>query len=176
MEKNLGQLLNDYQTEAFRLEGLPEYNVTSEVESLNAFKKDGTILPVKDTEEYIYQQSKKILEGKRHIRARIIPNPITEYFKFETHIGYIPQSKNNFELYFVESDFNKELLNEDLLRRDFWLIDNTTLAFMIYGDGGTFKGVEFSNDADFIFEANKIRNYFIENGESIDYLVNKYFK
>jgi hypothetical protein len=176
MEKNLGQLLSEYKTEAFRLEGLPEYNVISEVESLDAFKKDGTLLPVQDTEEYILEQSKKIIEGKRHIRARIIPQPITIYFKFETQIGYIPQSKNNFELYFLErGDLTNGRLNEAMLLKDFWLLDRNKLAFMIYGEDGTFKGVKFSDDSDLILQANEIRNYFVENGKSLDYVLQKFF-
>ncbi len=170
--KTLSTLLNSYGKEAFRLETLPSYTVESEVESLQHFLKTGEILPVADTETYIQTQALKIQGGKRHIRGRVVPSPITDYFRFETQVGYIPQAQNNFELYFLDQeDVVKQIEENDLSNRDFWLFDEKEVIFMQYDSAGKFLGGEYSDDPAIINQAIQVRDFFIKNGKPLSYIL-----
>lgn len=78
--------LNNYEEEAFRLEILPTYDVSHESEDFKDFLEHKKISINKDLKEYIDIHSSKILQGKRHIRARVIPSPLTDYFRYETNV------------------------------------------------------------------------------------------
>lgn len=168
-------LFKNYKEEAFRLETLSLYKVKDECEDFELFLKTNKIRQNSSLIEYMSDAKKMIENGRRHIRARIIPNPITNYFIFETKVGYLPQSKIGFEFAFIEE---KELLKNKMSLidlGDFWLFDKSILVLMNYDNDGTFIEAKIIKDSDLISESIKIRNCCIENGKTLSYLLDKYF-
>ena len=106
-----------------------------------------------------------ISKGRKHIRARILPNPISQYFKFELEVGYIPQQKVGFDFYFI----NEDKIKSPLI--DFWLFDQKDLLIMKYNEKGEFLEIEICTDKKMIQDCIQVRNYFIKNGTSLQSIV-----
>lgn len=171
------QLFAGYQQEAFRLELLPEYKVSGEWEDFVEYKKSGIIKQNPDLIDYLNAAQAKIDAGKRHIRTRIIPSPITEYVIFEAKIGYIPQSKVGFELNFLEKiDYDNVLKTNfsNIEFSDFWLFDKQHLVVMKYDSEGKFLSAEVNTDQDLINNCIRLRNLLPEHSHSLSYFIDKY--
>jgi hypothetical protein len=78
------KLLSGYSREAFRLETLSVYDVSQERETFDVFLKTGEIIQNQKLMDYIQEHAEKISQGKKHIRGRVMPNPMTDYFIYET--------------------------------------------------------------------------------------------
>ena len=115
--------------------------------------------------KYIEDGRSQISIGKRHIRARVVPNPITDYFIFETKIGYLPQSRNGFENIFLDEQQYRTLmgeLKEDIdTISDFWLFDKETVVEMKYDVEGKYLGNNITEDCSIVEKCVKIRDAFI---------------
>ncbi|MFA7192014.1 MAG: DUF6879 family protein [Candidatus Paceibacterota bacterium] len=170
------ECLNNYENEAFRLETLPVYIVHEEMDLISSYLKTGNNEMSAGLNEYVSIHSDKVLNGKRHIRARVIPDPISDYFKFEVNVGYFNQSFAGFELVFMEqNDFNKlKDIQPSQNIFDYWLFDRTQLIKMIYSPSGEYLGHEFSTDKEEILYACEIRDAFINRGKTFSYLIDKY--
>lgn len=173
---SLSEYLNTYQIEAFRIEVLPEYHVIEEKDALQSFLETKKLEISSDLKNYLSIHENKIAEGKKHIRARVVPNPITNYFIFETKVGYSNASKIGIELFFMdqqEFDFFKKTYSKYDLN-DFWLFDKNTLIKMNYDHLGTFLGITKSINPEEVEVARRIRNVFLEKGKSLNQLISEH--
>ncbi len=170
----IGKLFSTYKHEAFRLETLPFYKVKGEWASYQEYLETGKIIQDISIIKYISESKQMIEKGRRHLRARIIPNPLNDYFIFETLVGYLPQSRVGFEFFFVEEKNALTKSVEDGNIKDFWLFDKSTLLLMSYNTEGEFLKAEISNDKDLISKCIQIRDSFVSNGESLNYILEKY--
>jgi len=168
--KEIEDLFTNYETEAFRLETLPIYRINGEWEMFQEYLHRNVIIQNEALLEYNDNAHKMINSGKRHIRARLIPNPITEYLIYETKVGYIPQLKLGFEFFFLEETMNikKEVLDGI---QDFWIFDKSTVLKMNYALDGSFDSTEIIKDKLLIEKYVKIRNYFVNNGKPLQNLL-----
>ena len=165
----IGRLFKTYQFEAFRLETLPQYKVPGEWENFQKYLKTGEVISDTGLIEYNSDAKEMIKKGRSHIRARVIPNPISNYFIFETKVGYKPQLELGFDFYFIKDSLfkNKSFANI----QDFWLFDKKILLLMSYDDEGQFVSAEISDNENKIRDCIEIRNYFIDNGKPLSYII-----
>lgn len=135
-----------FKQEAFRLETLPAYNIPSEQEDYKRYLA-GAPLPSPDREhiEWIEVIKRATARGATFKRARIIPNPLTSYIKYEIDWGYLYNADAGEEIRLVEeaalitnSQFN--------FKEDYWLFDNTIAVKMNYDSTGGFLGGELLDE------------------------------
>jgi hypothetical protein len=153
------KLLSNYKQEAFRLETLPIYDVSEERESFDTFLQTGAVVLDDDLADYIHEHAQHIRFGKQHIRARVVPDPITDYFIYETKVWYIPQHDVGFKHYFLDFDVYKQKFTSV---RDFWLFDDETVVYMNYDATGKFLWVDIMDDELSLSTAIMIKNIFWE--------------
>lgn len=163
----------NYNLEAFRFESLPEYNVQSEKEDFQSFIKTGKINTNKEFKSYLSNASIKLKKGIRHIRTRMIHNPLTNYQIFETYLGYIPLSNFGAEINIIEESKLKSIFNE--IPSDFWLFDYKYLVVMEYDKFGNFIDFSIVEDPITINKYVEIRNTLIHNSNSFSFLKDKLF-
>lgn len=171
----LSELFANYSKEAFRLELLQQYIVPEEWDNFLQFKETGIAKGYSELDEYIESAKEKVKTGKRHIRARVYVRPISEYLKFETQIGYIPQESVGIELLFLEANTFKSLLSALNINQnnvaDFWLFDNSILAIMEYDSEGRYLGHKITNDSTIVNQCALLRNEFIKTGHPFSYFL-----
>ncbi len=165
------KLLSGYENEAFRLETLPVYDVSQERDTFDFFLKTGEIRQNDNLIDYIQEHAEKIELGKKHIRARVVPSPITDYFLYETKCGYIPQSNAGFYHYFLDYDTYKQKFTSI---NDFWLFDEETVVYMKYDGTGEFLWVEITDDPLSLSTAIMVKNIFLKSWYSLRELLEKY--
>jgi len=131
-------LFNNFKKEVFRLELLSSYAEKSEQEQFQKFKEGKAIKPDKETKEFLRIIKKFSKEGKKIIRAHVIPKRLTDYLRFEIKTGYIPQSKAGAQVYLVNCEDYKKLLEKGFKPNDFWLFDDNKVVELVYGKKGRF--------------------------------------
>jgi len=172
----LSRLFEEYRTEAFRLELLPQYKVEGEWENFEIFLSTGNIIQDNDLKEYLKDVDFKITAGAKHIRARVLENPPNSYQIFETQVGYIPSYKLGTELYFINrSDFEEVIRTyfKDCSKiKDFWLFDNKDVVFFNYDNQGQWLGYEIGSKED-LKMCVKLKSLIIERSFDLMFFLEK---
>lgn len=128
----LKKLFDAFKDTAFRLEGLPVYNVPEEAVDFNKFK-NGTFLSQEDNGWHGFLEQSKS-QGKKIQRLRLLSQNLTDYEKFELRA---------YEKSLILGEEIRTTYNPEHLRNyeyDFWLFDNTWIARMNYDNDGKFIG------------------------------------
>lgn len=154
---DFGAQFTSYEEEAFRLECYPEYRVSGEWDIFQDYLKTGAV-PANDPdfESYLADVKMMIAKGCRHIRTRILPEPMTDYVRFETKFGYVRNAEAGSDVRMIPHDH--PLAPEWKSFNDFWLFDRKRLFHMKYEEDGSYIGAELCTDPDVISMANKIRD------------------
>lgn len=169
------EALSSYKQEAFRLETFSSYDIADERESFDLFQTKREVLIDDETANYLREHERKVKEGKRHIRARVIPEPLSDYFIYEVITGYLPQSQIGIELCFMkEREYYDKIESQYGHLKDFWLFDQKTLVQMDYDDDGKFISPKFIDDPLVLSKALSIRNTFVTNSHPLTYLLDNY--
>jgi len=134
-----GALFTNFRTEAFRLEMLPVYDVSEEAESYAAFKA-GQPPPPHFNDEWSGFIARKVGQGAAMRRVRLVPNPITDYFRFEAGWYYGPNGAAGEDISFISAGALAPILLTLPIVQDFWVFDHTQLVLMDYDEAGRFKG------------------------------------
>lgn len=164
-----------YENYAFRFESLPIYHVDGEWEDFQYYLK--TNIAKQNKELILFQNDidNMIKKGRKHIRTRILPQVPNEYIKFETQVGYIPQSKIGVEFNFIlEEDFKKYSYNISL--NDFWLFDDKYLFHIIYEEDGKFKKIEQIFDKNILKKSINFMKDSLKVSKTLTYLQEIYLK
>ena len=104
-------------------------------------------------------------------RVHPMPDPLTDYLRFEIERGYsltIPAGEQIhtinsrlFEEIVIDNGF--QIVFEQWKTRDYWLFDDNDLFLMYYKEDGTFVEVKRENNHDSVLHAVKIRDTFLSN-------------
>ncbi|MGW1505732.1 DUF6879 family protein [Streptomyces mirabilis] len=123
----------DFQSEAWRLETLPAYNVPQEAEEIRAFLAGERIDPRKHTNEYTEDLKRVRREGKSKGRVHVVTRPLSEYLRYE-FMYYLPHAWAGEEIRIMDvTDRNNPLAGV----QDFWMFDKKEVVLMNYEADGT---------------------------------------
>jgi hypothetical protein len=128
-------LFKTFKKSAFRLEGLPHYEVTDEQEQYGRFLKSGDIDPTYN-KEWTDTIKAAVERGASMKRLRLISDPLTNYEEFEL-LSYKTNSEAGEEIRAMDRD-------DWPWTGDFWFFDTTWIVRMHYDENGAFVGTEIT--------------------------------
>ncbi len=117
-----------FQTEAWRLETLPQYLVPQEAEEFASFKA-GARFPGP------YEDPWMAMVRTRHVgRVHIVTRPLTDYLRFEFERYYQHQAPAGEDIRILDITDRPNPLPDV---QDFWMFDRSTVVLMNYEADGT---------------------------------------
>ncbi len=117
-----------FQTEAWRLETLPQYLVPQEAEEFAAFKA-GARFPGP------YEDAWMAMVRTRSVgRVHIVTRPLTDYLRFEFERYYQHQAPAGEDIRILDITDRPNPLPDV---QDFWMFDRSTVVLMKYEADGT---------------------------------------
>ncbi|TLQ45931.1 DUF6879 family protein [Streptomyces marianii] len=117
-----------FQTEAWRLETLPQYLVPQEAEEFAAFK-EGARFPGP------YEDAWTAMVRTRNVgRVHIVTRPLTDYLRFEFERYYQHQAPAGEDIRILDITDRPNPLPDV---QDFWMFDRSTVVLMKYEADGT---------------------------------------
>lgn len=123
----------DFQSEAWRLETLPAYNVPQEAEEIRAFKAGERIDPQTHSNEYTEDLKRVRREGKSKGRVHIVTRPLSDYLRYE-FMYYLPHAWAGEDIRIMDvTDRPNPLAGV----QDFWMFDRQEVVLMNYEPDGT---------------------------------------
>ncbi|NGO40949.1 DUF6879 family protein [Streptomyces ureilyticus] len=136
--RNLGDLFDTFQREAFRLETLDDYSRSGNVDAYHAFLA-GEPQPDDYNAGWVEELRTHTGNGKRIYRVHVLRRPLTHYLRFELGWGYQKNMSGGEEFFILDiTDSPNPLENVP----DFWLFDSNSVAVMNYDGTGKFAGSE----------------------------------
>ncbi|AXE22772.1 hypothetical protein C0216_04310 [Streptomyces globosus] len=136
--KNLGELFDAFEREAFRLETLADYGKSGNTEAYGAFLA-GEPQPSDYNDAWVSELRSHTSRGRRIYRVHILARPLTPYLRFELGWGYTKNMTGGEEFFILDIT---ERPNPLAGVPDFWLMDNLTPGVMRYSDDGAFLGAD----------------------------------
>lgn len=124
----------DFQTEAWRLETLPQYLVPQEADEINRFRAGKRIDPEVFSCDYTERLRRQRQEGRRQGRVHVVTRPLSEYLEFEFSRYYGPHVRAGEDIRILDMTDRENPLPEV---RDFWMFDRSTVVLMHYEADGT---------------------------------------
>ncbi|WAL94542.1 DUF6879 family protein [Streptomyces sp. Je 1-369] len=123
----------DFQSEAWRLETLPAYNVPQEAEEIRAFQAGERIDPRMHSNEYTEDLQRVRREGKSKGRVHIVTRPLSDYLRYE-FMYYRPHVWAGEDIRIMDvTDRPNPLAGV----QDFWMFDRQEVVLMNYEADGT---------------------------------------
>jgi len=122
------------ESEAWRLETLPQYLVPQEAAEIEAFRAGKRIDPHAYTSSYTEDLKKLRKEGKRKGRVHILTQPLSEYLSFEFSRYYAPHALAGEDIRILDVTGRENPLRGV---QDFWIFDRSTVVLMHYEEDGT---------------------------------------
>ncbi|KJF16965.1 DUF6879 family protein [Acidithrix ferrooxidans] len=132
---DLEALFVNFQSSAFRLEGLPTYRVPGEDLAFASFLKQGTI-PAGFNAPWVALVEDFLAEGKTVNRLRLLSESLTDYESFEVQ-AYEAGLR-------VGEKIRVAPRIDCAYESDFWFFDGKWIAWMNYLSDGSFQGAEVS--------------------------------
>ncbi|WP_371517813.1 DUF6879 family protein [Kitasatospora sp. NBC_01300] len=140
LDKTLGDWLDTFEVEAFRLETLDDYSQSGGVEAYQAFLA-GEIQPESfRTAAWVKTVGDAVQAGRRMYRVHVLSRPLTSYLRFELGWGYRRNALAG-EEFFILDTTSRETPVPGV--PDFWMFDNQVVGAMSYDAHGAFLGVDF---------------------------------
>jgi hypothetical protein len=130
--KTLGDLFDQFQREAFRLETLDDYSRSGNVDAYQLFL-DGQDKPADYNLDWLDEVRTHTGSGRRMYRVHVLQRPLTPYLRFELGWGYATNATAGEEFFILDVTDQPTPLPEHV--GDFWLFDSTTPARFNYSDG-----------------------------------------
>ena len=123
----------EFQTEAWRLETLPAYNVPQEDEEIRAFLSGERINPHTHSNDYTEDLRRVRSEGKTKGRVHVVTRPLSNYLRYE-FMYYLPHAWAGEDIRIMDiTGRPNPLVNV----QDFWMFDKTEVVLMNYEADGT---------------------------------------
>uniref|UniRef100_UPI001BE49FC1 DUF6879 family protein n=1 Tax=Streptomyces polyasparticus TaxID=2767826 RepID=UPI001BE49FC1 len=137
--RSLGDLFDDFQREAFRLETLDDYSRSGSVDAYRLFL-DGQPQPADYNADWLEEVQAHVDAGRRMYRVHILTRPLTPYLRFELGWGYVTNATAGEEFFILDVTDQPSPLPSGV--GDFWLFDSTTAAPMHYSHDGKYLGAD----------------------------------
>ncbi|MFD7547596.1 DUF6879 family protein [Streptomyces sp. NPDC059578] len=141
--KNLGELFDTFEREAFRLETLDDYSRSGSVDAYQAFLS-GEPQPDGYNESWVSEVRAHTNGGKRIYRVHILSRPLTPYLRYELGWGYQKNVTGGEEFFILDTTDKRNPLEGV---EDFWLFDEATAVVMHYDGAGAVTGRETVPDS-----------------------------
>ncbi|GAA2116657.1 DUF6879 family protein [Streptomyces synnematoformans] len=126
--------MNNFRSEAWRLETLPQYLVPQEAEELEQWRAGKRLDPLTHSDEYTDDLKRLRSEGKRKGRVHIVSRPLSEYLRFEFSQYYEANVRAGDEIRILDvTDRPNPLAGV----QDFWMFDQESVVLMNYKPDGT---------------------------------------
>jgi hypothetical protein len=122
-----------FQSEAWRLETLPEYKVPQEEEEIRAYLAGERIDPQTYSNEYTEDLKRVRREGKSKGRVHIVSRPLTTYLQYE-FMYYRPHAWAGEDIRIMDVTGRTNPLAGI---QDFWMFDKKEVVLMRYQADGT---------------------------------------
>ncbi|MFF4386974.1 DUF6879 family protein [Streptomyces sp. NPDC001552] len=126
--------LRAFQSEAWRLETLPQYLVPQESAELEAFRTGKRIDPATYSSPYTEDLKRLRGGGKRKGRVHLVTRPLSEYLQFEFSRYYTPHALAGEDIRILDVTERENPLPDV---RDFWMFDRSKVVLMHYENDGT---------------------------------------
>jgi hypothetical protein len=134
---------DSYEREAFRLETLPAYSVSSERQEYEHFLSTGR-LEIPDDDSWLVRVRRFRSSGRWIGRVHILSRPLTDYLRYEFAVyRYTVAAGEDVRILDLTEQPNPGLPTED-----FWLFDDTGVVHMDYRLDGTQLGRELLEETD----------------------------
>lgn len=136
-------LFENFRQTAFRYEGMPAYDVTEEVEQIQAWR-EGRPRPERSvrTDPWLARIAADTAANKKWSRVRAVDWPLPEYLQFEV-VGYVESQAAGEEIRLIDRSQSVPAL-------DFWLFDrdlpNVAAVQLHYTPTGEWRGFELIRD------------------------------
>jgi hypothetical protein len=132
-----------YHRDAFRLETLPAYGVTSEDEEFRTWRETGR-LDIPDDDQWLVRVRRFRATGRWVGRVHVVTRPLSEYLRYEFAVySYTVKAGEDVRVLDVT-----ERENPVAGFQDFWLFDDSRVVLMHYAEDGTQTGRELLEDVD----------------------------
>ncbi|WP_106403774.1 DUF6879 family protein [Actinocorallia populi] len=133
--QDLAALIQGAKRSAWRLETLPVYTVPQEEEEFAAWRAGrAPKLQTPETSAWLAELRDTTARGFSWGRVHVVDLPLTPYTRYELW-GYQANAAAGEDIGIAERDAHPDL---ELLRRDFWLVDDATAVWMDYDADGRF--------------------------------------
>lgn len=164
MANDIAKLFKEYEFEVFRLQTLTEYNVDSEKESFDKFKKDGILPDVNLYSDWNQNIKRQTDAGKKFINTNIVlSSGPTVYQRFGNSFKKIQTKLGMQWIFMMVDDFKNMMKRHDVMPFDFWMFDEKIVFEMLYNDAGNWVGNREITDTDLIKKLVDVKNDFIKN-------------
>ncbi len=128
-----------FQTSAFRLELLPQYQVIEEQADYARFLEDQR--PPADLDRGWSQFiSACVRGGKSFHRVRLEPHPLTSYYRYEVLWSYRRHQAAGEDIRILDEEHLRLATGNLPFLMDYWLFDRSTVICMVYDMLGRFLG------------------------------------
>jgi hypothetical protein len=142
----LWKTIEDSDKALFRFECLQDYSAEDGCDKVEYFIRTGSLLEHSENSAWWNQIKRMNDSGMSTARVRFVTEPISDYTKME--LAYLKEAKkySGEDIRIItEESFQKLNLSEI---KDFYLVDNSQVFLMEYGDKGKYLGSELANDLD----------------------------
>ncbi|MEV1046694.1 DUF6879 family protein [Streptomyces sp. NPDC049916] len=123
----------DFQSEAWRLETLPAYNVPQEADEIQRFRAGERIDPHTHSNDYTEDLKQVRREGRSKGRVHIVTRPLSEYLLYE-FMYYLPHAWAGEDIRIMDVTNRPNPLADV---QDFWMFDKSLVVLMHYEADGT---------------------------------------
>lgn len=141
--RTLGELLEEFEQEAFRLETLDDYSKSGGVDAYHAFLAGEPQPESYRTAAWTKTVAKAVRSGKRIYRVHILARPLTEYLQFELSWGYRRNMAAGEEFFILDTTDRENPIPG---APDFWIFDERIIGTMSYDTAGKYLGTTFPGE------------------------------
>lgn len=141
--KSLGDWLEDFEREAFRLETLDDYSKSGGVDAYQAFLAGEPQPESYRTAGWLTTVGNAVRAGKRIYRVHVLARPLTEYLRFELSWGYRRNMTAGEEFYILDTTGRDNPITD---APDFWMFDERAVGTMSYTQDGRYTGAVFPGE------------------------------
>lgn len=144
---DLDRLFSGFEEKAYRVETLSEYKIdnTNEYDEYLKFINGKQILGFANI-DWINDLKLWSKENKTVKRLRVVPNPQSDYFKYEVGFCYPKNIEAHEEIKFIPLDIYKTLCDKYKLEGDFWLFDSKSVVVLLYDANGAYIDCNLEQD------------------------------
>lgn len=146
-----------FRYSAFRLETLPSYAASGEINSLRAFLAGQTPTPHPGKRQWVSWVRAAVQDGRWMQRVHVVAEPLTDYLHYEIAWAYAYNVAAGEDVRIVPVAEGQPWPTE-LPHSDFWLFDSSELIDMVYAPGGTWLDAELVTDPGKIAAACRVRD------------------
>lgn len=159
--QELGLLLTEFKHTAYRLELLPAYEDSSEVNAFESFVagQEPAIYPGK--QGWLKKVKTATASGRIMQRVHVVTEPLSPYLQFEIGWSYRLNEGDGEDIRILPAD---RAPAEVMAAGDYWLFDSRTLIRMEYDNHGRLASLNHISDTDAITTANYARDAALHHG------------